>query len=179
MGDEKLVLAARKQYGVIITVQESRELKKLWLDMYPEMREYFRRINQLGRDNEYTIEHLFTKLLRGKIPYCAACNSPFQGLVATMMKNAGYMISHACYNEPGGPLDGCFVVNEVHDEIVIEVPIPRVHPAAEHATTLWLDGARPYLPDVPPTAHPVAMTVWSKNAEATFDATGQLIPWTP
>jgi len=178
MGDEKLVLAARKQYGVIITVDESRELKKLWLGMYPEMTEYFRRINSLGRDNEYYIEHLWTKLLRGKIPYCAACNSPFQGLVATMMKESGYLISRACYRE-SGPLTGCFVVNEVHDEIVIEAPLSQVHDAAMYATELWLAGARPFLPQVPPTAKPVAMTVWSKNAEQCFDSDARLIPWSP
>ena len=177
MGDAKLVFAARKQYGVIITVDESKALKRLWLDMLPEMPQYFRMINSWGSDNEYTVEHLWTNLLRGKIPYCAACNSPFQGLVASMMKAAGYLISHACYAEPASPLYGCLVVNEVHDEIVVEAPIERVGVVAPEIKRLWIAGAAPFLPNVPPTADPVAMNVWSKNAEAVFNSAGLMVPW--
>lgn len=177
MGDAKLVFAARKQYGVVITVDESRALKRVWLDMLPEMPHYFRMINSWGRDNDYTVEHLWTNLLRSNIPYCAACNSPFQGLVATMMKNAGYLISHACYAEPDSPLYGCLVVNEVHDEIVVEAPIERIGLVAPEVKRLWVAGAAPYLPDVPPTASPVAMNVWSKNAEAVFSSAGAMVPW--
>ena len=69
-------------------------------------------------------------------------------------------------------------MNEVHDEIVLEVPLDRVHDCASAAHVLWLNGARPYLPDVPPTAEPKAMTVWSKNSEAVYE-NGRLVPWVP
>jgi hypothetical protein len=94
-----------------------------------------------------------------------------------MMKAAGYLISHACYAEPSSPLYGCLVVNEVHDEIVVEAPIERVGVVAPEIKRLWIAGAAPFLPNVPPTADPVAMNVWSKNAEAVFDSAGRMVPW--
>ena len=92
---------------------------------------------------------------------------------------AGYLVSHAMYREPESPLFGCFLVNFVHDEIIAEAPLARVHEAAYELARLMVVGASPFLPDVPPKASPVAMTVWSKNAKPTFDSDARLIPWSP
>jgi len=179
LGAKKLVLYARKGYDVRITEQQAKDLKQVWLSTYPEMKQYFRLVDSWGTGNNYTIEHLFTRRLRGGATYCAACNSPFQGLVADMALAAGYLVSHAMYREPESPLFGCFLVNFVHDEIIAEAPLARVHEAAYELARLMVVGASPFLPDVPPKASPVAMTVWSKNAKPTFDSDARLIPWSP
>lgn len=52
LGAEKLVLFARKTYGVVLTVDEARALKARWLETWPEMRAYFAYVSALGLDRQ-------------------------------------------------------------------------------------------------------------------------------
>lgn len=126
-----------------------------------------------------TIESLFTRRFRGGAAYCAARNTPFQGLGADCAKRALWLLCHAQYNEPNSPLYNTRTVAFVHDEIIIEAPLDRVHEAGEALADVMTVGANTYLPDVPiprSKVKPVAMIRWSKKASPTYKE-GRLVPW--
>jgi DNA polymerase-1 len=183
LGIEKLILFAKKTYGVVLTPDDASALKRNWFETWPEMPRYFARINSLvdqdtGRVN---CESLFTERHRGDATYCAACNSGFQGLGADCAKNAAWIISRAAYVESASPLFNARVVAFVHDEFIAEVrDDERASDAAEELARLMVKGANVYLPDVPileSKMEPLLMRRWSKKAEPKRDARGRLIAW--
>jgi hypothetical protein len=83
LGAAKLVLFARKAYGVELTEERARELKQQWLDQWPEMREYFAFVNEpQGGDGTSRLKQLRSGASAAARRYTAACNSFFQGLGA-------------------------------------------------------------------------------------------------
>src|SRR5690606_37318435 len=91
--------------------------------------------------------------LRAGATYCAASNSPFQGLGADVAKLAGWFIFKACLglSELGeaDPLYGCRPVLFVHDSFMTEVPEERAHEAAIRQKELMDHAGRIVLRDVP------------------------------
>jgi hypothetical protein len=184
LGAEKLVLFARKTYKVRLTIERARELKQIWLRTFPEFRRYFDRINGMMQPEGVTLVHLFSGRVRGNAPYCAACNSYFQGLGADATGNALFLISEACYvptpcrgcngacagcgwcaGSGVSPLYGTRLVNYIHDDFMIETPEQRGHEVAFELVRIMVQGMAPYLPDVPATAKPKLMRYWSKDAK--------------
>lgn len=185
LGAEKLVLFARMSYRVTLTEKDARKLKETWQRTFPEFREYFKYIDTL-QDEEgfFRVQHLFTNRLRSKIFYCVACNSYFQGLGADAAKAAGYLIARACYYDRSSPLFGCRIVNFIHDEWILEVPDDsetgwsKATAAGNELARLMVEGAAPFVPDVPMGAEPQLMRRWSKKAKRLVnESTGNLIPW--
>lgn len=181
LGAPKLVLFARKTYGVDLTEEEARDLKRVWLTKWPELRDYFAHVNSLPKDEHggYTLEQLRSRRIRGGATYTAACNSYFQGLGADATGAAGWLIAKACYVDRKSPLFGARIVNYVHDEFIGEVEADRAHEAAEELSRLMVLGASAWIPDVKLQAEPCLMTVWSKDAKTIRDAAGRLQPWSP
>jgi len=174
LGAKRLVFFAKLTYGVEITEARARKLKDQWLRAWPEMRDYFARIDASGD----RILQLFSGRWRGGVSYCEACNSPFQGLAADAAKAAGWLVTRAMYIEPESPLWDCRLVNFVHDELIAEAPEERAAAAAEELARLMVLGAAPWLPDVPARAEPVVMRRWYKGAKPVRVA-GVLVPSKP
>lgn len=144
LGYERLVHFAQQAYEVILTVERAKELKSVWLGRWPEMRGYFQRID-FAVSQHGAVEQLYSGRLRGGVSYCDACNGMFQGLAADIFKAAGFQVSKACYV---GSLKGDRIVNEVHDELVIEVPEDHAREHAQVIERIMVDAARPWLPGV-------------------------------
>ncbi len=185
LGAEKLVLFARKTYGVTITVENAKKWKQVWLDTLPEMREFFAYVGQLT-DNPAglaTIVQLRSKRIRGGAPFCAACNTWFQGLGADASNDAGFYIAKACYAEPKSPLYGSRTVNYVHDQFIAETKDDaNAHDAAHELARIMMVRANAWLPNVPfleGQIEPLLMRLWSKDAVPLHDANGRLVPWEP
>jgi DNA polymerase-1 len=195
LGDESLVDYAKKSYGVTLTREQARDLKKTWFAEWPEMPLYFARVNALMNEetNRATVETLFTKRIRGNATYCASCNNGFQALGADCAKRAGWLIAWAEYvgtpsaawaaKHPAlvSPLFNGRTVAFVHDEYIAEVDDDeRAHDAAYELAQLMVEGANEYLPNVPipmSKMEPTLMRRWSKNAVQVFDSNGRLVPW--
>lgn len=183
LGIEKLILFAKKAYGVVLTRESATELKRTWFETWPEMPLYFARLKR--RIDEETgrvdVESLFTRRFRGSATFCAACNSGFQGLGADCAKNAAWLITRAAYVVSESALFNARVVAFVHDEFILEVDDDAsASDAAVELARLMIEGANVYLPDVPiPMAkmEPLLMRRWSKKAEPRKDEKGRLIPW--
>jgi hypothetical protein len=100
-----------------------------------------------------------TGRLRGFPRYCAARNTPFQGLAADGGKRALYRLIR----------EGFRVVNFIHDEALIEFRIGADHTAlAERVKQVMIDEMRSVVPDVPVTCEYALMRRWYKGAKALF-----------
>jgi DNA polymerase I-like protein with 3'-5' exonuclease and polymerase domains len=187
LGAEKLVLFARKSYKVSLTLEGAKQLKRTWLQTFPEFRKYFEAVNQMMAAEGATFRHFYSGRVRGNANYCATCNSFFQGLGADATGNALFLISEACYTPtpclacqgsangcgwcrpavaPGvSPLYGTRLVNYIHDDNQLETPERRGHEVAHELVRVMVAGAAPYIPDVPATAKPQLSRFWSKDAE--------------
>lgn len=177
LGAGRLVEFAKAIYGVTLSEFEAAQLKRTWLASWPEFQNYFRWMGNICEQINPTVEQLYVGRRRGGISYTEGCNSMFQGLAADAAKNAGFIISKACYIEPGSPLYGSRIVNFVHDEIIIETPEEKAHEAAIELARLMVEGASVLMPDVPPKVEPLLMRRWSKKAKPMKDETGRLVPW--
>lgn len=181
LGAAKLVLFARKSYGVEMTEAEAKALKQQWLAQWEEMSAFFAHVNGLPRteDGTYVLEQLRSKRIRGGASYTAACNSYFQGLGADATGHAGWLVAKACYTDRSSPLFGARIVNYVHDEFIVEADESVAHEAAEELSRLMVLGASAWIPDVKLQAEPCLMRVWSKDAKTLRDDRGRLVPWSP
>lgn len=178
MGAESYVDFARASYGIRLTLDESRSMKKTWSATWPEAKPYFRLIaNMLEDPNFIGIQQLWVKRWRRKVTYTSACNTLFQGLGSDIAKAAGWLIITACYFDTSSPLYGCRPVDFVHDEWILEAPEARAHEAAVELHRLMIAAAAPFLPDVKIRSSAVVARRWSKRAKATKDANGRFIPW--
>lgn len=190
LGAKKFV-AYCKQSGIVLTIPQAEEIKQSWLTMWPEMRQYFRHINdsmfegddedEQGRPNKYaTITQLVSGRVRGRTRYTAAANGYFQGLAADLAKHACYELAKACY-VPGHNkvLYGSRTVVFVHDESIMEHPRASAHERAYEQARIMVEAGKPYCPDVPLKVDPCLMDCWTKAAVAQFDENKRLVPWTP
>lgn len=152
-----------------------------WFRAYPEIRDYFKFVRDLpSTPDGLRVTQLYSNRIRSACSYCAACNSHFQGLAADGAKRAITLLTEEMWTARRSPLYRSNVVAFVHDEIIAEIPLDRLHDAADRMATVMVDGMNHYLPDVPcKVSPPVAMLNWSKAAERTLDVAGRLTPWTP
>jgi hypothetical protein len=178
MGPNGMRRYAKSTYGVILTADESQHLYDGWREEYPVVsQDYLGWIRNLTSGSGHTtIEHFGSKRWRGRVPYCTAANSFFQGMSADGMKAALWEVCKKCYL-PGTALYGCRVVNEVHDEIIVEAPVAQASDAAWEMQNTMIDAYNTYTPDVPVKATPALMDRWSKSAETIVDEYGQLQVW--
>lgn len=172
-------------YGLVLDRDFVAELKKVWFDAYPEMKDYFSYISQLaGTGETFDLTQLRSGRVRGGCRYTAACNSLFQGLAADGAKRALRAIVRECFlpplpGETPSPLYGCLVHAFVHDEVLLSAPIARVHEAAVRLEEIMVECMRYYMPDVDVRVETEASDRWSKSAERVVDENGRLQVWTP
>lgn len=87
-----------------------------------------------------------------------------------------------CFGTGISPLYGCRLVNYVHDEFILECPEIRGHEVAHELVRIMVEGAAPFLPNVPATAEPKLMRFWSKDAKQVWtpdkkDPNRRLVAW--
>ena len=182
MGPKSFVAFA-KGYGLTFTMDEAREFRDVWHRTYPEMRPYFAIVNSRKDPRDptlYMVHQIRTNRIRGGAMYCAACNSPFQGLGADCTQRAHWALTKAMYLHRSSPLFGSRIVNFLHDEMIVECPDDdRLEERGQELQRIMITSANELLHHVPVRASaPVAMRVWSKNAHRMEDG-GRLIPWSP
>jgi hypothetical protein len=189
MGAESLVAWAMSQLGdkpelkARMTLDFANQLIRGWHQTFPEMREYFDWISSAcGPIGEASITQLYSGRVRGAVPYCAACNTLFQGLVADAAKSALYTVQRASWKDTKSPLYRICRPNLfIHDEIGAEVwygDPERAALAAETMAKLMVDEAQTWMPDQVVKAKPVMVRRWYKGAEPVY-VNGRLVPCKP
>jgi DNA polymerase-1 len=169
----------KANYGMVLNDAQAQMLHAAWKARWKEHKPYFDFIgNLVGRGDSGIVTHLFSDRPRAGVPYTVACNSYFQGLAADCAKDAGFRLAKACYVDESSPLYGCRIVNFIHDEFILEVPIARAHECSMEVVRLMEEAGKLWCPDVPPRAEPALMECWMKAAEPVW-ADQRLIAWTP
>lgn len=177
MGPDSFILYARKSYGVRFEREEVVQLKRQWLETFPEVKAYLDWISRYKGDADvFTLVHPITGFVRGGCYYASAANNGFQHLTAMGAKAALCAVTRACF-DPASPLWGSRPWNFVHDEIVIESPLDRAHEAALEMGRLMDQAFNHYHPNVPTHAEPLLADRWSKKAKPVL-VDGRLAPWT-
>lgn len=180
MGKKKMIVTARKSYGVKFTMDEVARLIRLFDELFSEVPELFEQI-QCMQDHRglVLLQQLRSWRWRGGCTYSAACNTLFQGLLADGALEALAHVSYECYACVDSPLYGYRVIAFVHDEIVIEGPLDGLAAATERLSKLMEHHLDRFAPDYPTPAHPVLTMVWNKDAGTVRDKEGRLQLWTP
>lgn len=178
MGPSGMKRYAKSNYGVVLTLEESQALKDGWAEQWPVVAiDYLGWIRNLTQaTGSATIEHFGSGRWRGNVPYCTAANSFFQGMSADGMKAGLWEVCKRCYL-PGYALSECRVVNEIHDELLVEAPLGIASDAAWEMKKVMIDAYNQYTPDVPVNATPALMDRWSKGAETIMDDNGNFQVW--
>lgn len=104
MGAAKFVLYAFQGYGVRVELSVAKELRKAFLATYPEIRDYFERVNELLK-RSLPVVQIGTGRVRRVDRYAAACNSYFQGLAADGGGQAAWLLLWQSKVGPGPLFD--------------------------------------------------------------------------
>lgn len=162
MGIDKLILSARKGYGVRVTREQAQKLKALYLDACPELRKMFKWVSDRG--GNFTHIHPVTGFIRGGCGYTDGANQFMQHLTAYGAKAALFAVDLACF-APGNPLYGFRIWNMCHDEILLEGPAELCPAAAAELKRICETVYTSWMPSSFTTWDPVICRVWTKKAK--------------
>jgi DNA polymerase I-like protein with 3'-5' exonuclease and polymerase domains len=191
LGAEGLCSFARG-YGIEMTVEQAKDIKKRWMRHLKEMKRLFDRAARRTEETGYTTSvHPITGFIRGRVTFTEFCNQEYlQHLIACCGKEAIWRIALECYTGRSidGLFDGVHTVSPlfgsrqtgfIHDESICEHPASRAHEAGYRQAELMKQGMRMYIKHVPVGSEPALMHRLYKGAKAVFDKNGRLIPWEP
>jgi DNA polymerase-1 len=194
MGIDTFVVMARNSYGVIITPEEAKELKDIWLETYPEMVDYFRWIreesvdpNNFATDDDGKPVKLYSYIspfgmYRAGATYCAAANgAALQTPTAEGAKSSVFNIARACYDPTmRSVLYDSRPVAFIHDENIAELrEDEKLQARADEMSKIMVDSMEVVFPDMNVKAGPTLMRRWNKKAKAVYDEQGNLQIWEP
>jgi hypothetical protein len=196
MADRTLVGYARTSYGIKLGAMavnnyrpskaeseaEAVRIGGFWRRANPNDQDYLDAMRSTRRqDGMYHViighPSVGSVVRRGRATYCAACNSPFQGLGALAAGAITFELQRRAYSDPKSALFGCRMVVHAYDQWVLECPIPRVTEAAAELTWVIENIGARKIPDVRLKAPASASATWSKSAERVVDGTGNLLIW--
>lgn len=184
LGAASFCAYAKATYGVDISEEKAKDLKRIWRGKWTEADAYFNHISALQAEafnQPFAVTLPRTGFVRGGCTFTSACNTYFQGLAARGAKEAMWEIAKVCYVENASVLYGCRPVLFLHDEFILEVPAETdiAHDASATLSALMVEGMRKFVPDVPVAVEPTLMKRWYKEAGPVYDAKSRLVPWEP
>jgi hypothetical protein len=177
MGAKRFVESCA-QNGRKIDLSLAEELRRSWRLRWPEHAPYFRHVTALiGASGEGTVEQLRSGRIRGRLGFCDAANTFFQGLTADGANSACFAVARE-QHDPASALFGCRTVVFMHDEIIMEAPEESADAAARRLAAVMVAEMSKAIPDVPITTTPVLMRRWFKGAKP-VEIGGRLVPSKP
>ena len=172
LGPATLRKTAKKNYDVDLSMDQAIKLRSLWLETFPEMTKHLSPPvdNESPWDSPMYIGRTINGRTRRNATFAAACNYPFQGLVADGAKLALWLL----YKE------GFKTVSFIHDEVITELAKTRkLQQRINRINELMIFAMKRFLPNIKVEVEGVLMSRWYKEAEPVFDAGGNLQEWTP
>lgn len=186
LGARKMAYHIFPQYNLESTEAECKEFKELWLDSYPEMRQWAAHVSDTLRDPNNPGRYWYESwggFRRVACTFNAAANGQSMQTPGAMAAKLALAMVDEEIHDPsfGSILCDRFRMNLfVHDEIGGETPDDDTAPhVAVRLGKIMEDALRVVCPDVAGTAEPVLTRVWCKDAEPVFDEEGFLRPWDP
>jgi DNA polymerase I-like protein with 3'-5' exonuclease and polymerase domains len=173
LGIKTFQYLAKTSYGVSLTSDECKDLKKVWLDAFPEMEGHFKpsvdRAFSTKEEDKYMATTI-TGRLRRNAGFCSACNYQFQGLAADGARIALWYMWLNRYR----------MVNFVHDEIITELKADEMlQYHIGRINDLMITGMEAAIPNVKIKVEGALMRRWYKGAKPVYDDSGRLVVWEP
>jgi DNA polymerase I len=167
-------------YGVDVTLEQSKMYKRVWMDAFPDMKQYFDYINSAvgGFGARGPITHPITGAVRGGCTFTQAANFLFQHLTAIIAKDAWSRATAEGFDKRS-PLYGFRSSLFIHDEIIGSIPRDVASAGAFRLAEIMHESACKYSKHVPAKAAPYMMERWIKGAKGVYNAAGELIPFVP
>ena len=181
----KTLVEYAKGFGVNIDLNRAEELRDMWRQAWPEMKDYFDKIGDMAKNGlpdkmgteRFPIRQEPTGRIRGGAHYTSACNTLFQGRAADLAKAAMWDLHRACYVDQGSTLFGVRMWAFVHDEFLFEGPEVTAFLWADEAVRIMEEAGKVFVPDVKLSAIPALCPYWTKAMEPVYDEAGRLISW--
>lgn len=179
-------------YGVLLTEEEAQEIKDIWFETFPEMKDYFNFVNKrlkdqsnssVDEDGNHVPLYAYTSPLgmyRAGATYCAAANGKaLQTPSAEGAKIATFKVVRACYDwTQKSVLFGCRPLAFIHDEILGEIPEDeKMGDRANEVSKIMVDSMKKIMPDIDIRAEPALMHRWNKKAKTVINDDGELEVW--
>jgi hypothetical protein len=167
--------------GSKVTLEQAVELKANWARTFPEGPAYLRWNRTTQNRNTGFYDFIIPgspDILRARATYCSAANGRFQGLGAQAVKTCGWKLTREAWTDRKSPLYAIPMVMFIHDEFIYEITIGEQHEVMTRAREVIVESLHKSLPDVRLDAEPLAMSVWSKDAEPVYEK-GRLQIWNP
>ncbi len=161
LGATTFIEFARATYGVILTPAQFKAYKALYFQEFPELALH---LKHAGQATEHGAGYLGPPLLsieRGDLSYCKFANILFQGPAAAGAKEAGWMLTRACY-DPASVLYGSRIVAFIHDAFLMEHPEANAAERLEEQKRIMVLGMRAICRDVPVSVSAKLKKEWSK-----------------
>lgn len=157
-------------------IEQAEIIRPTYLERWSEVPKYWnwvmRELSANGSVTQYISERI-----RGEPSGPAAANTLFQGLAADGAKAAIIKLTEEMYLDTSSPLYGSRLLNFIHDETLLEIPLENLHAAAYRQAEVMVEEMKKFVPDVAIKVEPAAMLYWDKDAEAVHDENGKLVPW--
>lgn len=189
LGAETFVDFAWATYKVNVTEEQAKELKKIWLNTYPEMVDYFRWINKSCPDPHWPEAYAYSTrmgMYRANCSYCACANgaalqSPAaEGALLAVNRVVEETfrptVDSILQDDKDGPRHRPLMF--LHDELIGEARMDVAHEVSHRVAAIMIEAMRTVTPDVIVGAVPVLMTRWDKRAEQVWDD-GRLVAYDP
>lgn len=183
MGAARIQEVAWKQYGIVLPFRLCVEARDVWRSVFPDeyamLREF---IPNNFMDSDTGKGHYTSPLgmFRDNADATAVANGfMLQTPSAEGMLEAISNVSTECWDWTlGSILSGCRVVDDVHDELVIEMPYDdQLEDRIRRAQTIMEDSMATVLEGVPIKTEAGVMLYYSKDAYEARDESGKIIPY--
>lgn len=199
LGAATMISFAKGGYKVDLSLEVAKKLREIWLETYPEMRQYLDWIKKSCQDpNHSPIEieepdgtkrrQVFfcydtpRGMHRSRCGFCEAANGAgLQAFSAEGALEALYRVQKRLWlAEDVDVLSGAFAINFLHDEILWESPDDdKAGDRVRIIEKIMVDAMNEITPDVKAGAESAAMRRWYKKAKSIYDEAGNIIPWEP
>lgn len=152
----------RTNYGVSLSLPEADRYREQFFKTYPGLLDWHDRVKQEHADTCRTLGGRL-RHWEGEAPFTEIINAPVQGTSADITKLAIATFREARDSLPQ-TLDAKLLM-QVHDEIVLEVPIAQADRAGQLLVRSMLEAGQYFLPDIQIEVEAVICEDWSgKNA---------------
>lgn len=167
----------KKRRVCLDCVTVAKTLDKGWLNTWTEQAQLFEKASKLFRQHkQLPVTIPVSNVVRGKCGYTQWLNTPFQGLGAAATKRAMYLVSREMYTDRSSPMWGSYLVLNVHDELISEVPLDKPE-SGDRMAYIMRETLKQYVPHLAKAveAEPALCMTMNKNAKTLRDANGRLL----
>lgn len=183
LGPDTFMTFAKATYGVVVDRARAMEMRDIWFDTFPEMRDYFDWVNTQCATGEDDYAYSSPAgMLRNHCSYCACANgAALQTPAAEGGKLAIWEVVRRCFDpSKESILYGCKPWAWIHDQILLSIPEDGwEHERAGEVSDCMVSCMKQVIPDVAVRTEACVMRRWSKYAKPVFDTEGRLTIWEP